>query len=99
MYIEEEDIWDDDDEIDWEDFEDETQVVKSLTLDKNIVSEKDKPFILALIATATFILIFIFGAFGAYKGIEGLQTFADKMAMAVFGLMSTAWAWYFKTKE
>ncbi len=64
-----------------------------------VVSEKDKPFILAIIASVMFAGIVAVGSFGAYKGIDGLVEFAKWSGTSVLGLMSMAWTYYLVKKN
>lgn len=58
------------------------------------IDEKDKPFILALIASALFVIVLIMGAMGAYYGITALTDYATTMGSTVTGFMTMAWTYY-----
>lgn len=66
---------------------------------KEAISERDKPFILAIIASGIFTGIVAVGSYGAYKNIDGLVEFAKWAGTSIFGLMSMAWTYYLNKKN
>jgi hypothetical protein len=67
--------------------------------EKIVISERDKPFILALIASVLFACIVAVGFYGAYTKADGLVEFAKWAGTSVFGLMSMAWTYYLNKKN
>lgn len=60
------------------------------------IPEKDKPFYLAIIASGIVVGVIVAGVLGAFYGHSSVVEFAKEVFTPVFGLMSMAWAWYFK---
>lgn len=63
------------------------------------ISEHDKPFILALIASVIFIIIIVIGCIGAYIKNNDLIEFAKWAGALDYGLMNMAWTYYLVKKE
>jgi hypothetical protein len=59
------------------------------------ISEKDKPFILALVASGITILSIVFAAVGALVGNKDMTTESIEVMKYTFTLTTTAWAFYF----
>jgi hypothetical protein len=64
----------------------------------SIPKDQDKPFILALIASAITVLNIAFAAVGAYVGNKDMMTESVETMKYTFTLTTTAWAFYFGTK-
>ena len=62
------------------------------------VTEKDKPFILALIASGITVLNIAFAAVGAFVGKADMVNTSVDLLKYTFTLTTTAWAFYFGTK-
>jgi hypothetical protein len=59
------------------------------------VSEKDKPFILALVASGITIMTVLMTAVGAYQGKADLVQAGMDMLKFTFTLTTAAWVYYF----
>jgi len=64
--------------------------------DKEIVPEKDKPFILALIASTITILNIVLAAVGAYTGNTIMMNNSVDTLKYTFTLTTMAWVFYLK---
>jgi len=60
------------------------------------ISEKDKPFILALVSSGITILNVILTAVGAYTGNQTMVDSGIEMLKFTFPLTTMAWTFYFK---
>jgi hypothetical protein len=60
------------------------------------IPEADKPFYLAILSTVLFGVVLTMGAIGAFFDKPDLVEYAKSTFTPVFGLLSMAWAWYFK---
>jgi uncharacterized protein (DUF486 family) len=59
------------------------------------IKEKDKPFILALVASGITILNLVFAAVGAYIGNKDMMAESVDAMKYTFTLTASAWAFYF----
>ena len=60
------------------------------------VPEKDKPFILALVASAITILTIIVSAIGSFLGNQEMTNTGIELLKFTFPLTTMAWSFYFK---
>ena len=60
------------------------------------IPEADKPFYLAIVSTIMLGGVIFMGAVGAFYGRTDLVEYAKNTFAPIFGLVSMAWAWYFK---
>lgn len=65
----------------------------------SIPNDKDKPFILALLASGITILNIVFAAVGALVGNKDMTTESIEIMKYTFTLTTTAWAFYFGAKS
>ena len=62
------------------------------------IRERDKPFILALVASGITILNIISASIGAYLGKKEMVATSVDLLKYTFTLTATSWAFYFKMK-
>ncbi len=79
--------------------EEKIPVVAEKPLKVPVVDEADKPFYLAIISILLFAIVIIMGGIGAFFEKAQMIEYAKYAGTAIVGLVSTAWAWYFKSKS
>ena len=62
------------------------------------ISEKDKPFILAIVSSGITVLNIILAGIGAYTGNKEMITVSIEMLKFTFPLTTMAWTFYFGKK-
>jgi len=60
------------------------------------VNERDKPFILALVASGTALVNIIIAAYGAFTGNASMTDTGIECLKFTFPLTTMSWAYYFK---
>ena len=65
------------------------------TKEKGVISERDKPFILALISSGITILNILITSYGAYKGNQLMVDTGMDMLKFTFPMTTMAWTFYF----
>ena len=68
----------------------------NLTSDKITVSEKDKPFVLALVASGITVLSALVAAVGSFLGNQTMKDTGIEVLKFTFPLTTMSWAFYFK---
>ena len=64
-----------------------------------VVNEKDKPFIIALIFTIGFFALVFFGAAGVLWNNAGIESYIKEMTTGVIGILGTIVGFYFMKKN
>lgn len=64
-----------------------------------VVSEKDKPFILSLIFVIGMFALLAIGAVGAFNSNSFVTEYIDKIITSVVAVVGMIVTFYFKTKE
>ena len=62
------------------------------------ISEKDKPFVLAIVSSGITVLNIILAGIGAYTGNKEMVTVSIEMLKFTFPLTTMAWTFYFGKK-
>ena len=62
------------------------------------ISEKDKPFVLAIVSSGITVLNIILAGIGAYTGNKEMITVSIEMLKFTFPLTTMAWTFYFGKK-
>ena len=62
------------------------------------ISEKDKPFVLAIVSSGITVLNIILAGIGAYTGNKEMITVSVEMLKFTFPLTTMAWTFYFGKK-
>jgi len=63
------------------------------------ISEKDKPFVLAVVASGITLTCIVIGAIGAYFGNKDMTETAIEALKFTFPLTTLSWGFYFKEKK
>jgi len=71
----------------------------SESVNMSIPKDQDKPFILALIASAITVLNIVVAAVGAYVNNKDMMTESVETMKYTFTLTSMAWTFYFGAKS